>query len=345
MVTVTVCNEDNGSEGNRAKVETFTLPLDLLAARSPVFASLFKGGFAEAQNGRAAIKDVSPWVFRVFVGWLYYSKIYYDPERMKPVRFGEDQKNEEPKARRAKLVNHDEIVLIESDDDSTDSADVVLAIPTGLSYAHIPGGEDTKLVQPDQVEYAKDTSSADECHYKTPVTWSCRWLFELYVFSDQYDIRDFRMSIFEVIQTKLFQTRPRAYLVPSVRQVAFAANNLPSSSPLYRFLVDQYAIRLSTTSPSSEVDAQADFFAELPIGFLSRCLVASKRHAVAQACAGCRSPGTGKACSGPEHSREDILKPYDQEPCHYHEHGGNDEEAARCSLRWESLRVSHGFGR
>lgn len=82
FVTIEVLNESNPSW-----TQKFTLPLDLLTVRSAYFKGLFEGGFAESQQGYVKLRNVSPWVFRIFVGWLYCQNIFYNVESKQPRQF------------------------------------------------------------------------------------------------------------------------------------------------------------------------------------------------------------------------------------------------------------------
>lgn len=337
---------------------------------------MFDGCFAEAEQGHAKLHDVSPWVFRTFVGWLYYQNIFYDAGHKRRRRFPTQRSPGQPKSKATKAkakangdarnggnndsLTQDSAIDLTSEetpqktpnqntskirDTSEESASksetssdrkVRQPSPTGR---HPPGGNDRKYSQEDEVTYGSKDSAEDECNYHEPITWPFEWLFELYVFSEKYDIRDFRVSIFEIIQMKFFQEQPRRYLLPDSEDLIYALENLPPRSPLYRLLVDCWGKWLTLTS-SAEADreAQAEDFDNLPAHFLSRCLVAMKRCEGALFCDKCGLHGTGEKCNSKKHSVEDRLDPPYKDYCTYHEHGDDDQEKARCVLRWESRR-------
>lgn len=68
----------------------FTVPRALLCAKSEYFGRMFdaNGSFKEAITKECTVTDVRPWVFRVFVGWLYtgsvafYPRVYEDVEEV-----------------------------------------------------------------------------------------------------------------------------------------------------------------------------------------------------------------------------------------------------------------------
>lgn len=49
----------------------------LICDRSQYFNKAFTGSFHEAETGIVELKDVSPVLFQIFVGWLYYDKLIY----------------------------------------------------------------------------------------------------------------------------------------------------------------------------------------------------------------------------------------------------------------------------
>lgn len=77
---------------------------------------------------------------------------------------------------------------------------------------------------------------------------------------------------------------------------------------------------------------QADAIERLPASLLAAALVASKRHHVAQSCKECLSGVAHlQDCC---HTVADLKPMRDRDPCVYHEHGTDDEEAARCAAQW-----------
>lgn len=352
--------------------QKFTLPLDLIASRSPYFKSLFESGFAESEQGFVKLRDVPPWVFRVFVGWLYYQHIFYDPEQKKARQFAGKATSHAQKNKAAQTktkVNADTTEAdneatqkssidhtSESHEEGTTSQEIAEATTTSeqstskgakaagkhpdratkTTYKNPPGGNQNKYYQELDITYGEEQNDADECNYHEPTTWPSKWLFELYVLADKYDAPDFGTSIFEIIQMKHLQVHPRRYLLPRDSDVTYATDNLPPTSPLYRFLVDAYAVWLGfSTLPTYEGQVQA--YDDLPAPFLSRCMVAMKRFHYASQCEACKPGGTGAECSKTDHAKEDALMLPAKDYCTYHVHK-TDEERARCTLRWESRR-------
>lgn len=339
--------------------QKFRLPLDLIASRSKYFKSLFQNGFAESQSGVVKLHDISPWVFRTFVGWLYYQNIFYDPEYKTPRRFQKPatstaskskDSNSKTETDATKGYSNGNIIERTGEDDSAENSAVTkkelsagkqkpAQLSTELSRTsidHPPGGNKRKFSQEHEVVYGED-GSEDECNYREPTTWPAYWLFELYIFSDKYDVPDFRAAVFEVVQMKYYQEDPRNYHLPSPDDTLLAIENLPPTSPLYRLLVDSMAVWLKMSALHGD-PGRTEYFENFPAHFLSRCLVKSRRAEDSLRCAKCKPGGTDEKCDSKTHSSHDHLSPPQKDVCHYHEHGDDDEEKARCVLRWESRR-------
>lgn len=363
FVVVDVVDEEASSW-----TQKFTLPLDLLASSSPYFKSLFEGGFVESERGYVKLHDVSPWIFRVFVGWLYYQNVFYDVEQKKPRRFSPPNIPSMPKSKvknkrnsKQSAADDDFSELSSSDSSDDDDEDTVRKEERGRpqtilppfkrqtaqpkpSCHHPPGGSQRKLNQEEDVAYSGNANDDDECNYREPTTRPFDWLFQLYIFGDKYDARDFRVTVFEIIQMKLYQTEPRRYMLPSKHLVTSTVDNLVPSSPLYCLLIDCWATWLGLRAAGPDAEEQAVILMDaLPAHFLAWCLVASKRAEHALRCRRCKCRGTGEDCPDTDHSNLDSLTPPEKDVCAYHEHGGDDEEKARCKLRWESRR--HQLGR
>ncbi|KAK4549762.1 hypothetical protein LTR36_005063 [Oleoguttula mirabilis] len=185
-----------------------------------------------------------------------------------------------------------------------------------------------------------DTTAADENDPNDPVTWSYDALFPLYVFGDKYHTTAFRTTIFESIQMKMLQAKPREYLYPHDSDISYAATNLPSSRPLYRLLRDicayNYDFETDNDAASSrgseeEIDRLATMVENLPPAFVAQCWMVSKRYARAMQCTKCKM---GEKCQAHDHTAEELLAPAARKVCSYHEHDAEGEEATQCALRW-----------
>lgn len=169
-----------------------------------------------------------------------------------------------------------------------------------------------------------------------PVSWSWWMLFRLYIFADKYSTRKFRLVILVIIQTKFFINTPRAHEAPSSGALKYAADNLPPSSPLFRFLADPFGLHRLLHRANTDPTHQAKKYFDLPSSFLALSFVSLKRHFIAVNCQGCEAGNPGHAYT---HTAEDRKVMILRDLCGiYHEHDNNEEEAAHCALRRESRK-------
>ena len=115
-----------------------------------------------------------------------------------------------------------------------------------------------------------------------PLTWSFRALFELYVFADSYDTLALRQQVIQLIQVKLMMVTPRKYANPPISAISWVVDNLPSSSPLRKFLAGFVGKDLGLTALGSTKSDFVKQLAKLPGDFLAECLVASKAQSQAE---------------------------------------------------------------
>ena len=351
--------------------ECFELPRALLEHRSAYFGRLFKNGFLEANSGVANLTDTESWVFAVFVGWLYFQRIYYDPDREDPTIFeaadsssateehtagsqASDDMNDDDAAMAAhhaemldsedaKDCKNDETDGDESNHPShTPQASIFGGFGDGSSALTPQAAHDLVMDVDNKIDGAAPLDASltpDENDYQDPVTWLWIDLFKLYVFADKYDTRNLRMATLDIIQLKLCQTIPRKYAGPQILDVRWLAMHLPVNSPLYRVLVDAEASWFSLGDSGAERDRQAAEFSQLPVDYLSACFVAGKRYDSARSCKTCKRGGS--QCKKTDHDVSDAVSFINKHPCSYHEHGENSEEKAHCMLRWKSLAEAH----
>lgn len=149
----------------------------------------------------------------------------------------------------------------------------------------------------------------------------------------KYSTRNFRMKIFMTIQTK-FHTGCKG--LPALDDATYASENLPSSSPRFRFLADIYGLQLSVKHYGESFFDQANRFDSLPASLFAASLVALKRHHDSLACKGCTSGSPHQVKTG--HTHEDKKPMRARNPCFNHEHGDDKEEAACCALQRESRK-------
>lgn len=369
---VTIVTSDDDEDGDSDWVQTFNVPLDLISARSPYFKSMFEGGFAESESGKVRLNDVSPWVFRVFVGWLYYQQIFYEPERKRRRIFSrpdpteaadngtagdsrtmalcteqttaspnDTTKKQGPPLEAGSIEAASARPFSEKTKNGSKRATSEAAKPNSALHQckarHPPGGSANMIYQIEDTEAGDEKSDGeDDYDYHDPVTWPWIWLFELYLFADKYSVRDLRIAVFDVIQLKVLQREPRTYLLASISELTYVVDNLLPSSPLYRSLID-YQTFAPFGNTGDDAEEQGSFFEDLPGHFLARSYVAARRRTHAARCSKCRVNGTGEECAATDHKRFDRMGPKDKGTCFYHEHGADEEERAQCGLRWGAV--------
>ncbi|KXT17071.1 hypothetical protein AC579_4346 [Pseudocercospora musae] len=114
------------------------------------------------------------------------------------------------------------------------------------------------------------------------ITWRWRKLFELFIFADKYDTKALRNAIMVTVQLKALMEKPRDYFLPSFQEAAYAFENLPSNSSLYRFIIDGL---VHSRCPLS-LD-KANSFLVLPAEILSLLLVKSLQETCRAICKVC----------------------------------------------------------
>lgn len=178
----------------------------------------------------------------------------------------------------------------------------------------------------------------DENDFNKPVTWSFKALFELYSFSDKYATTDFCVIAFGNIQKKFLQNNPQSYRLPHYVEAKRAAERMLPSNPLFRLLVDFYAIDLSHETMGDTTLQQAASHERLPSDFLAACLISTRRRQAAFNCTNCNSIPTHD-CDKTSHTVEEAHMAGDRNPCYYHDHGKYQDEADRCASRWKEWWV------
>ena len=333
------------------------VPRALICQRSEYFDKLFRGEMIEARTGRATLKDVNPYVFRIFLGWLYSQTVYYDENRVEPAvleanpedrkaRTTDDSQITEEGSERPSSAVPDDIEMQEDGDQAKvlgkpeEAAKMFSIVRANVKPPFAPSFKAT--ITYETTIPSTSTKAPDENDPSDPVTWRYGELFQIYIFADEYESRGFLMAIFEVIQMKLLQKTPRAYLLPHRREVTFAVERLAYSAPLRRLLVDVYATELSIDCGPPDGQDQVKRFKDMPGDFMIECLVKAKRMHNAHRCKKCGTEGTGKPCDAKNHTSDDRFTAKDRYPCLYHDHD-SDKEQALCSMRWGALASKLGF--
>lgn len=370
MITIDVYDKPGDPEAQQKA--RFVVPRGLLTAHSVYFQkAVARWPWQEAEKGQVCFDEVQPWVFQVFVGWLYFQRIYHDPDWVEPTKF--DKHEGVPRRSNASLETsltwiatvdppcadeqatvggstlienaHDRESVRVADDkgrahkrrrlDTTNATSVTNMMPVleGNPLAQ----SITRPRSPQPAPPPSSDAAPDEEDDSQPITWRWRSLFELFVFADRYDARGMRMAVMDIIQEKLLRRDPHEYDLPANESVGWVVSHLLSTSTLRRLLVDVWGTWLSYQSPNDDKQAQAEELELLPQSFLLECLVASKRFAFAAYCHEC-SGGRSEDCTSTDHDASDALHFVDRDLCTYHEHGDDEEEKVRCVIRWECKR-------
>ncbi|KAF7186699.1 hypothetical protein HII31_11931 [Pseudocercospora fuligena] len=351
MVTVILIND--GEDDTK-----FSIPRALICGRSEYFKMAFMGQFAEADEKEIWLEEVPVWVFKTFVKWLYTQRLTLHPverpTRASAPKCGEKRRREDDGEFTLSMTisSASANIAAESEEDQQprkkqqtakdESQDTAVSsasssvLPSSSKPLTVYGLE-TVEPEADGSIPPRAANASDEEHLNDPITCSYRSLFELYLFSDEYDTFAFRKLVLEHIQLKLVACRPRKYLPPSLEDTKFALSKLPSSSHLYKLLVELWARDIMLSSSCASRIEAVQMLEEFPKSFLAGCLVSSKAQARALNCSG------GDDCDGMDHSDEDADGIFDTLECGYHEHR-SEEDRRRCMAKWEKLWDIYGEG-
>ena len=200
----------------------FTLPRGLLCGRSSYFDRAFRSGFVEADNGSIELTGVDPTIFRCFVSWMYTQRIYYDPGDLDPSTLSTLAKScsGRPKTSIAEDAPHmpplgpnayDRLArVLTTHTSGLSNASPVPRPLRGSSKADTDceSSNSSKSVETEEVssQYLKSHSdilskySSGDYDCDDPATWSWSDLTRLYIFGEEYETRDFRTAVMELMQ-------------------------------------------------------------------------------------------------------------------------------------------------
>lgn len=344
MVEITVSN----SETRPDVKEKFTIPRGLICQSSKYFEKLFKGSFVEGQKGSVELSDVEPWVFRCFTGWLYSGRVFVEPSEALDAKSSAMSGTEEvcSKSDAAATTNdtdHSAVrsteVAQNSEQEAEDGSKSSTGAPASVSvFGSSQMKENTTEARDDVPTFSQTRLSlrskgpehlADE-DLDDPATWHWYHLFSLYIFSDKYDVPELRSDMLDIIQMKMFARHLHGTKIMKAGSIEFAVINLPPSSPLSRFLADICGVALVFTRVPDPVKG----LLRLPSDFIAACFLSSKRHIQALKCQTCREGVPHDYQDG--HASVDGLQLNDRNPCFYHEHEKDGEQAKRCASRWKT---------
>ena len=305
----------------------FEIPKALICGHSAYFDKAFKGPFEEGRENAITLSDVDANTFGYFVGWLYTQRI-------------------------GALVDGEYATEIDASSGIDSRQQVTQALDTSVSSQK--DAEDSHGNAVTQEEVAEDE---DELDPRDPVTWGFLTLFELYVFADKYDTRRLRTATVEITQIKAFQTKPREYLYPAMSELAWAFENLPATSPLYKLLLNIVCFSINPQKP-------AEFYEGLPNAILAATCNKTRLALDCRCCdyciatldvadevdpdpdTDCEDDGCARCarrCKDQAHI--DAYKEkvnYVLDVCAHHEHV-TQEEKKLCAVRWEMIKQERGI--
>lgn len=329
MVTVTVRNEEEDPTGT--ETETFKIVRGVICARSGYFKKAFMGRFKEASEESITLNDVSPWVFKVFLTWLYTGLIYMDREDG-GAQTALSKKRKHDEAMDASTSGPRKTPRTKGETDDQDSNTETQPIDEDsprLINDHKCRCE--KCIKNAQFEYAK-SEAPEEADSSNPVTWPWMWLFQLYVFADQYDTKRLREQVMNFIQLRCDQKHPRMYPYPSTKNTAWCADRLATTSSLRRLLVDIWAKRMKLCIHKEPgVESQAREMELFPQSFIIECFLTTSCVVETIHCA-------VDNCTSPAHDHEASPSMY---RCRFHEHGPGNQESNGCEVLWHLLGLEY----
>lgn len=365
----------------------FHVPRALICGRSAYFEKAFSERFKEGHNRVLRLPVVKCDTFEVFVGWLYTQRILHDPThygkdtaekadayshleagqttlqawllRTSPaqgdgkrkrtdVEAPEDSDGEVTEQKRVRLA-HGFTAVRRSVEPSGETAQVdgrasQSQNPRDEHYQKQPKEQGGKLLPQKEGENKDDRGKPD---LDDPITWDWEWLFELYDIGDAYDTRLFRTAVIEIIQIKALQRKPRDYFMPHLEDLCYVFEQMPPTSPLYKFMIDILTYYLDPSN-GTVVDWQV-----LPPEALAATWLKTKQLESFRNCSTCQSrpsslylqcdcavKGQCRLCrpcrSWGHPDIQTGRPPYFQDMCQYHEHE-TAEEKALCSKRWDII--------
>lgn len=140
------------------------------------------------------------------------------------------------------------------------------------------------------------------------------------------------MKLFDYIQ--FLSLGP--YHRPSVAHITYLVDNLPSNSNMIRLLVSCVA-----DAEPTDFEGQHAQLCRYPITFLASVFEKSMRRQAARNCRKCMCVQEHEPV--PDHAMSDVARAW-EDPCSFHEHGNDKEEAAQCALIWgQRLAVIQRF--
>ena len=227
-------------------IDEFHAPRDVLCSRSLYFDGMLEGKFREAREASEKGIDVQTeaWVFQVFVGWMYYSRLCRDLSK------------------RPRSVPDPDYRKDGSDDDGNMAG----------------GGPTSPSTIPINSEPSYDEDS------RNALSWSYIDLFQVHVFADKHEMRDLRDAVLDVVLLKVKQETPVKYGLPAISDLTWLVEDIPTTSRLRRMFVDAYTGWREVHGENARPETVISKLNGLPSEFLAECLVVTQRKAAAWQC-------------------------------------------------------------
>ena len=180
MVTIVVSQAAVSDSHVPVPTEEFAIPRGLICHHSKYFESAFERQWIESDARRLELDDVSPRVFRVFVTWLYFQKIFREETRMESAIVV---------IRRDNADSHDETTplgtaLVASRSRQQD--DPEHGISTGSDEPQYTVFDDGIHDSDGEIlPFREANHTDDDVDAADPNTWTWIDMFELYIFTQK----------------------------------------------------------------------------------------------------------------------------------------------------------------
>lgn len=304
----------------------------LLCEHSDYFRAAYRSELKEAQQHRFEFADVDREVFRIFVQWMYTSKIYADATADAPMALpwqgdGTDEDDDKEYDDDTPQGGYESELEEEYDEDvgqEPGDADDEMHEHAGgvamtdeqrvLAQTFSRFYEDSLHLDAYQLGILLNLNLDDPSQITQHEKYRSKWeallrekrqvqselfaqLIDLYILADRFGVKALRASLMFHLQALRGQGRDGLGCTLPLHLVTKAFDNLPESSPLCRWLITLFAF---DWIPALDDDERAAARAELPKSFLAEAmfLLASRLH-------------------GPGSSAHQLPE---SEPCSYHEH-------------------------
>lgn len=118
-----------------------------------------------------------------------------------------------------------------------------------------------------------------------PRTWPWGWVFDLYVFAEQYQVACLQQTTFDTILAPLLSTAHKPDQQPSADTIARAVHEVSAASPLAELLAVMYVHGLEEGDAIAAVDQQSTI--SFPVTFQTAVLKRLRRKIETMQCHMC----------------------------------------------------------